>query len=133
LLFLLAAAYNYSHFLGDPQHGLIGGADGVAYAWYLEWVHQGIVHGHNPFVSVALNAPTGVNLMWNTSIILLGFVAFPVVVNTAASFHLKASLALRSCSALTPGPKNSPDAHWLPTAAPSKDSLPTIIAVIATK
>ena len=79
LLFLLAAAYNYSHFLGDPRHGLIGGADGVAYAWYLEWVHQGIVHGHNPFVSAALNAPTGVNLMWNTSIILLGFAAFPVV------------------------------------------------------
>ena len=79
LLFLLAAAHNYSHFLGDPRHALIGGADGVAYAWYLEWVQQAIVHGHNPFVSAALNAPTGVNLMWNTSIILLGLVAFPVV------------------------------------------------------
>jgi hypothetical protein len=79
LLFLLAAAYNYSHFLGNPRHALIGGADGVAYAWYLEWVQQAIIHGHNPFVSAALNAPTGVNLMWNTSIILLGFITFPVV------------------------------------------------------
>ena len=30
LLFLLAAAYNYSHFLGNPRHALIGGADATA-------------------------------------------------------------------------------------------------------
>lgn len=76
--YLAAALYCYSGFVRAPLRRTVGGADGVAYAWYLEWTHQSIVHGHNPFISTALNAPTGVNLMWNTSLFLLGVLAMPL-------------------------------------------------------
>ncbi len=80
LLYLAGSLYAYSGFVRDPRHTLIGGADGVAYAWYLEAMRQSVLHLHNPFVTAALNAPAGVNLMWNTSLLLLGFLCLPLVI-----------------------------------------------------
>ncbi len=55
-----------------------GANDGVLFSWYFEWVAQCVVHAHNPFVSSALNAPTGVNVMWNTAVLLLATVCTPL-------------------------------------------------------
>jgi hypothetical protein len=77
LLYALAAAYYYSRFLAHPTRGVPGGADGVIYTWYFEWVDQAFVHLHNPFVSPALNAPTGVNVMWNTALFAMAVVCIP--------------------------------------------------------
>ena len=78
LLYLLASIYCYSEFVREPLQRYVGGADGVAYAWYFEWTHQSFLHAYNPFVTTALNAPFGVNLMWNTSLFLLSVVCLPL-------------------------------------------------------
>ncbi len=77
LLYALTAAYYYSRFLAHPTRGVPGGADGVIYTWYFEWVEQAFIHFHNPFISSALNAPTGVNVMWNTAIFAIAVACIP--------------------------------------------------------
>jgi len=77
-LYALSSAYNYSHFLAHPTRGVPGGADGVIYSWYFEWIEQSVIHLHNPFVSPAMNAPIGVNVMWNTSLFALALVCVPL-------------------------------------------------------
>lgn len=46
--------------------------------WFLSWPAHALAHGLNPFVSGAINAPHGVNLMSNTAMVLLGIVFAPV-------------------------------------------------------
>jgi Glycosyltransferase family 87 len=48
------------------------------YTWVLRWVPFALGHGDNPFVTSYLNAPDGVNLMWNTSLILPALLLAPV-------------------------------------------------------
>jgi hypothetical protein len=48
------------------------------YTWVLRWVPFALGQGHNPFVTGYLNAPDGVNLMWNTSLILPALLLAPV-------------------------------------------------------
>src|SRR5262249_48066024 len=78
LLYALMAAYLFSRFLAHPTRGVPGGADGVIYAWYFEWVEQAFVHLHNPFFSDAMNSPVGVNVMWNTAVFALAVVCIPL-------------------------------------------------------
>ena len=78
LLYAIASAYNYSHFLAHPTRGVPGGADGVIYSWYFEWIEQSVIHLHNPFVSPAMNAPIGVNVMWNTALFALALICVPL-------------------------------------------------------
>ncbi len=78
LAYALAAAYYFSRFLAHPTRGIPGGADGIVYAWYFEWVEQAFVHLHNPFFSDAINAPAGVNVMWNTAVFALAVVCIPL-------------------------------------------------------
>jgi hypothetical protein len=55
-------------FEGDPaQHG-----------WFLRWVPFAVGSGRNPLFTDFLNFPDGVNLMWNTTMPLLGLVLTPV-------------------------------------------------------
>ncbi len=102
------SAYLYGNFLARPNAGVPGGPDGVIYVWFFKFVETSIVHLHNPFLSNAMNAPTGVSLMWNTSVPLLAvalapltaaigpvatvgiaMVASPVLSATAAYFALR--------------------------------------------
>jgi hypothetical protein len=46
--------------------------------WYLRWVPYAIGHATNPFITHQLNAPDGVNLMWNTPVFVAGLLAAPV-------------------------------------------------------
>ena len=46
--------------------------------WFLGWPAFAIVHGHNPLFTTWLNYPSGMNLMENTSMPLLGIVFAPV-------------------------------------------------------
>ena len=48
------------------------------YTWVLRWMPFALAHGHNPFVTGYLNAPDGVNLMWNTSLFLPALLLAPV-------------------------------------------------------
>jgi hypothetical protein len=46
--------------------------------WFLRWLPYAISHGTDPFVTQQINAPVGVNLMWNASIPFLSLVMAPV-------------------------------------------------------
>lgn len=76
--YLGAALAQYSRFLADPAGRIPGGSDGVLYGWYFEWMYRSVQHLNNPLFTGALNAPSGVNTMWNTSMPLLAFVCIPL-------------------------------------------------------
>lgn len=46
--------------------------------WFLRWIPYAIEHVVDPFVTYQINAPAGANLMWNSSIPLIGLVLAPV-------------------------------------------------------
>lgn len=46
--------------------------------WFVRWVPYAIGHVSDPFVTHQLNAPDGVNLMWNTAILPWSLLATPV-------------------------------------------------------
>jgi len=53
--------------------------DANLFAWYLRYAATAVSHGHLPaLVTSGMNAPTGVNLMWNTSLLLPGVLLAPV-------------------------------------------------------
>jgi hypothetical protein len=70
--------------LFDAQLGGAGDAD--EYSWFLAWVPFAVGHGLNPILSTYVNYPTGVNLMWNTSVLLPSFLMSPVTVVFGAAF-----------------------------------------------
>jgi hypothetical protein len=68
----------------DNQVGVFGDAD--EYTWFLAWVPYAIGHGLNPLGSTFVNFPHGVNLMWNTSVLLPSLLMSPVTVVFGAAF-----------------------------------------------
>lgn len=54
----------------DPQQSM----------WYLAWTPYALGHGIDPFVTYQLNAPDGVNLMWQAPMIAAGILIAPVTV-----------------------------------------------------
>jgi hypothetical protein len=60
--------------LGDP-----GPADNDLFAWFMRYTAEAVARGHLPaLVTQAMNAPRGINLMWNTSFLLPSLVMAPV-------------------------------------------------------
>jgi hypothetical protein len=76
------------------QVGVLGDAD--EYSWFLSWVPYAIGHGLNPLGSAFVNFPQGINLMWNTSVLLPSFLMSPVtlVFGAAFSYNVLATAAL---------------------------------------
>jgi hypothetical protein len=65
----------------DPASRIVAGnpTDADLFAWYLRYAATAVSHGRLPaLVSSAMNAPQGVNMMWNTSLLLPGVVLAPV-------------------------------------------------------
>ncbi|MGH7685940.1 MAG: hypothetical protein ACREN2_03885 [Candidatus Dormibacteria bacterium] len=54
----------------DPQQSM----------WYLAWTPYALGHGIDPFFTYQLNAPDGVNLMWQAPMIAAGILIAPVTV-----------------------------------------------------
>ena len=48
------------------------------FAWYLQHGPWSVVHGRNPLYFATMNAPAGVNGMWNTSLLLPALLLAPV-------------------------------------------------------
>ena len=63
-------------------------SDSIQQVWFVAWPASAIRHGWNPFVTSELNAPFGVNMMNNTSMLLLGTLAAPLtwIVGPVASY-----------------------------------------------
>lgn len=73
-----------------------GGNDVPEEVWFLAQTPWVLLHGHNPFANDWLNAPAGVNLMDNTTMPLLGILAFPItwLLGPIATFNILIDLAI---------------------------------------
>lgn len=77
----LGSVAYYFGALRSPARSWSGGFwDPQQMMWFLGWAAHALTHGDNPFTSTYLLYPHGLNLMWNTSILLSGFVLAPVTV-----------------------------------------------------
>ncbi|HEX8860185.1 MAG TPA: hypothetical protein VGC06_14050 [Actinomycetes bacterium] len=66
------------------------------FVWFLKWDQVAIAHGHDPLYSQYLNVPAGVNLMWNTSLLLPGapLAGLTAWLGPAFTYNLLVTLAL---------------------------------------
>jgi hypothetical protein len=70
-------------------------ADVDLFAWFMRYDGTAIAHGHLPALNtVAMNAPRGINLMWNTSFLFPGVVLAPVTLLAGAQTSLTIMLTL---------------------------------------
>jgi hypothetical protein len=81
----------------DPSRRLLGSGlgDGALMMWFLRWTPAALGHGLNPLFSDYLNFPSGVNVMWNTSLLLPGLLLAPITVTLGpvVTFNLLGTLA----------------------------------------
>jgi hypothetical protein len=76
---------------------VVGGLsrDDYLSAWFMRYAATAVAHGQLPaLVTKAINAPTGVNLMWNTSFLLPGVLLAPLTLAAGPQVSLTAALTL---------------------------------------
>lgn len=79
--YLLLASLAYLP-VWEHWHSQLNGCncwDQIMEQWLISWPTAAFQHGHSLLTSTYLNAPGGVNLMWNTSMPALGVLASPMV------------------------------------------------------
>ena len=79
--YLLAAVAVTRHLWADPASLTVAGNphDADQFAWFLRYDATAVAQGRLPaLVTTAMNAPQGINLMWNTSLLLPGVLLTPV-------------------------------------------------------
>jgi hypothetical protein len=75
----------------DPASRTVAGNpdDADLFAWYMRYAATALSHGQLPaLVTSALNAPAGINLMWNSSSLLLAVLLAPVTLLFGAQASL---------------------------------------------
>ena len=80
-VYLAAAILVTWRLWADPASRFVApnAGDANLFAWYMRYAATAVSHWHLPaLVTSAMNAPTGVNLMWNTSLLLPGVLLTPV-------------------------------------------------------
>jgi hypothetical protein len=80
-LYLLASFALTWRLWVDPAGRMVVGDPGDTnlFAWFMRYSATAVSHGRLPaLVTTGLNAPQGINLMWNTSILLPGILLAPV-------------------------------------------------------
>jgi hypothetical protein len=99
--YLLGAVALTWHLWADPAgRAQVVPGNGVShdidlFAWFLRYEATAIAHGRLPdLVTTALNAPQGVNLMWNTSFLLPGVVLAPLTLAIGPQATLTVLLTL---------------------------------------
>ena len=79
--YLLAAVIVTWRLWADPAGHTVAGNphDADLFAWFLRYDAAAMTHGRLPaLVTAAMNAPQGINVMWNTSLLLPGVLLTPV-------------------------------------------------------
>jgi hypothetical protein len=79
--YLLAAVAVTWRLWADPASHMVAGNpnDADFFAWFLRYDATAVAHGKLPaLVTAAMNAPQGINAMWNTSLLLPGVLLSPV-------------------------------------------------------
>ena len=81
VLYLLASFALTWRLWADPAGRMVVGDPGDTnlFAWFMRYSATAVSHGRLPaLVTTGLNAPQGINLMWNTSVLLPGVLLAPV-------------------------------------------------------
>ena len=81
----------------DPagREQFAGVGDNELFSWFLRYAATAVAHGRLPaLVTTAMNAPQGVNLMWNTSFLLPGVLLTPVTLLAGPQVSLTLTLTL---------------------------------------
>jgi hypothetical protein len=81
LCYLLAAVVLTWRLWADPASRVVAGNphDADLFAWFMRYAATAVRHGRLPaLVTTGMNAPVGVNLMWNTPLLLPGVLLAPV-------------------------------------------------------
>src|SRR5437764_13772844 len=72
---------------GGPTSTALGvGGDPQLAIWFLRWQEFALAHGHNLLFTTYLDAPQGVNLMWNTTAPLPGAALAPLTATLGGVF-----------------------------------------------
>jgi hypothetical protein len=94
----LAAAFAVTwHLWAHPSSATVAGnpEDSAQFAWFMRYAATAVTHGRLPaLVTTAMNVPRGVNMMWNTSILLPGVLLTPVTVLAGPQVSLTVLLTL---------------------------------------
>lgn len=97
VVYLALAVIAWWHvWTGGPSFTMAGGsADPAQEVWFLAWALHAVERADNPFVTHALYAPAGVNLLANTSILALGVLLSPVTAlfGPIVAFNVAVTLA----------------------------------------
>jgi hypothetical protein len=94
--FLLMAFALFSPAWANPTGRIIGvGEDPPQFIWFFTWPAYALTHGQSPFITRAIDYPSGVNLMWNSSSPLIGVLTWPVraLFGPILNFNLVETLA----------------------------------------
>jgi hypothetical protein len=81
LCYLLAAMLLTWRLWENPAGRIVFGNphDADLFAWFMRYAATAVRHGRLPaLITTAMNAPTGINLMWNTAMLLPGVLLAPV-------------------------------------------------------
>jgi len=81
LCYLLAAVLLTWRLWGDPAGRIVKGNphDADLFAWFVRYAATAVMHGRLPaLTTTGMNAPIGINLMWNTPSLLPGILLAPV-------------------------------------------------------
>jgi hypothetical protein len=81
LCYLLAAVLLTWRLWVDPASRIVAGnaRDADLFAWFMRYAATAVQHGHLPaLVTTGMNAPTGINMMWNTPVLLPAVLLAPV-------------------------------------------------------
>ena len=95
--YLLGALAVTAHLWVDPAGRMQAGdrSDVDLFAWFVQYAATAVSHGHLPaLVTSAMNAPTGINLMWNTSFLLPGVLLSPITLLAGPQVSLTVALTL---------------------------------------
>jgi hypothetical protein len=89
--------FDAARILNQPRY------DWAQQVWFLAWPAYALKHGLNPFYSTWMNYPSGINLMENTSMPLLGIVFAPITwlfgPTITYSIVLRLGMITSACSA----------------------------------
>jgi hypothetical protein len=94
--YLLASLWLWHALLGHLSTRALGGGsfDAGLFIWWLKWAPFAIGHGLDPLRTTYLDAPGGIDAMWNTSVLALATVFAPVTQTLGAvvSYNLACML-----------------------------------------
>jgi hypothetical protein len=85
------------HLWADPAaRAQTGDSEDVdLFAWFIRYDATAIAHGHLPaLITTTLNAPQGISVMWNTSVLLPGMLLTPVTLLAGPQVSLTVLLTL---------------------------------------